>query len=109
VAAAKREIQKLIDEQDRKSEIISERILAEGVDWAQQLVKKDTGALKNSIADSSKVEKIEDCKYNIKLANGLEYGAIQELDPKRGRPHIRPAANVMKIRASGICREVYEG
>ncbi|MFA7164611.1 MAG: hypothetical protein WC124_02025 [Desulfoplanes sp.] len=101
------EIERLKREYDEKDEIIANRIMVEGKNYAHQLVRKDTGNLDNSIDTASEVTKLDDSIYEIKLANGMEYGAVQELDPKRGRPHIRPGAEVMKLRASGIAKEVY--
>lgn len=103
------EIERLKAEEDRKANQIAERILMEGKNWAHQLVRKDTGALDTSIDTASHVDKVDDGVYGITLANGMDYGAVQELDPKRGRAHIRPGVHVMQLRASGICKEVYEG
>ena len=109
MAEVNREIERLKAEEDRKARKISDRLLMEGKNWSHILVKKDTGNLDTSIDDASHVDKVDDCIYDITLGNGMEYGAVQELDPKRGRAHIRPGVRVMQIQASGICREVYEG
>ena len=103
------EIERLKAAEDAKANQIAERLRQEGVNWARQLVRKDTGDLDLSIDTASKVTKIAPCIYDITLGNGMDYGAVQELDPKRGRAHIRPGAHVMQLRASGICKEVYEG
>lgn len=109
LAEVNREIERLKKEEDAKACQVGDRLLMEGKNWAHQLVKKDTGALDTSIDTASRVEKIGDCEYAITLGNQMEYGSIQELDPKRGRPHIRPAVRVMQLRADGIFREVHEG
>jgi hypothetical protein len=108
MAEVNREINRLIKEEDARSERIANRLLMEGKNWAHQLVRKDTGALDTSIDTASEIVKISPCIFSIKLANGMDYGSIQELDPKRGRPHIRPAVRVMQLRARGICQEEYE-
>lgn len=108
MAEVNREIDRLIKEEDNRSREVADRLLMEGKNWAHQLVHKDTGALDTSIDTASHVDKISDGVYGITLGNGMEYGAAQELDPKRGRPHIRPAVHVMQLRASGIISEVYK-
>ena len=102
------EIERLKAAEDAKAKQIADRILQEGVNWAHQLVHKDTGALDTSIDTASHVDKVSDGVYAMTLGASMEYAAIQELDPKRGRPYIRPAVHVMQLRASGIISEVYK-
>ena len=103
------EIERLKAAEDAKAKQIADRLLMEGKNWAHQLVHKDTGALDTSIDTASHVEKVSDGVYDITLGNGMDYGAVQELSEKVGRPHIRPGVHVMQLRASGIAKEVYEG
>lgn len=106
--AVNAEIDRLIKEDDARSERIANRLLMEGKNWAHQLVKKDTGALDTSIDTASYVTKIEPCIYGLTIGASMEYASNQEFDPKRGRPYIRPAVRVMQLRARGICQEEYE-
>ena len=114
MAEVNREISRLIKEEDARSERIANRLLMEGVNWAHQLVLKDTGDLDTSIDTASYVTKMGPCIYAITIGNGMDYGAAQEFGPQSGkkrwkfRSHIRPAVRVMQLRASGICREEYE-
>ena len=107
------EIGREIARQDGLSKQVAEQMLIEGINVAQKLVLKDTGALNDSIATSSGVTRVAPCIYEMKLANGLDYGAFQEVGPVSGkrrwrfRPHIRPAAFIMRVKAPEICDRVY--
>ena len=108
-AAIAEEIKQL----DTKGEKAAKQILIEGVNVAQQLCLKDTGALKDSIQEASSVTRISPCVFGVTLANGMDYGAAQETGPIeskkvwRFRPHIRPAAMIMQVKAAGIIDDVF--
>lgn len=109
------EIAREISRQDGLSKQVAEQLLIEGKNVAHQLVLKDTNALDDSIETASKVTRIAPCIYDIKLANGMDYGAAQETGPLssakkwRFRPHIRPGAFVMQAKARECIDRVYEG
>ena len=102
-----------IRQADAKGERATKQILIEGVNVAQQLCLKDTGALKDSIQEASSVTRISPCVFGVTLANGMDYGAAQETGPIeskkvwRFRPHIRPAAMIMQVKAAGIIDDVF--
>ena len=108
-AAIAEEIKQL----DTKGEKASQQILIEGVNVAQQLCLKDTGGLKDSIQETSSVTRISPCVFGVTLANGMDYGAAQETGPIeskkvwRFKPHIRPAAMIMQVKAPGIIDDVF--
>lgn len=108
-AAIAEEIQKL----DAKGERATKQILIEGVNAAQQLCLKDTGALKDSIQEASSVTRIAPCQFAVTLANGMDYGAAQETGPIeskkvwRFKPHIRPASTIMRVKADEVIDRVF--
>lgn len=108
-AAIAEEIKQL----DTKGEKAAKQILIEGVNVAQQLCLKDTGALKDSIQEASSVTRISPCVFGVTLANGMDYGAAQETGPIeskkvwRFKPHIRPAAMIMQVKAPEIIDDVF--
>ena len=108
-AAIAEEIRRL----DSKGMQTSQQILLEGVAAAQGMCRKDTGALKDSIAEASSVTRIAPCQFAIKLANGMDYGAAQETGPLNSKktwgfgPHIRPGALVMQVKAGECIDRVF--
>ena len=114
ISSLRAEIAKEIARQDGLSQKVAEQMLIEGKNVAHQLVLKDTNALDNSIETASKVTRIAPCIYEMKLANGLDYGAFQEVGPVSGkrrwrfRPHIRPGAFIMQAKAKECIDRVYE-
>lgn len=112
-AALRAEIAQEIIRQDSLGMTASQQILLEGVAAAQDMVLKKTGNLKDSIAEASSVTRIAPCIFNIKLANGVDYGAAQETGPTeskkkwRFRPHIRPAALIMQVKAGECIDRVF--
>lgn len=113
IANLKAEIAKEIQRQDELAKRVAEQMLLEGINAAQKLVLKDTSALNDSIATSSGVTRIAPCIYEMKLANGMDYGSAQETGPItskrkwRFRPHIRPAVFIMKAKAREVQERVY--
>ncbi|MCK9568636.1 hypothetical protein M0R72_06825 [Candidatus Pacearchaeota archaeon] len=91
----------------------SQQILLEGVAAAQGMCRKDTGALKDSIAEASSVTRIAPCQFAITLANGVEYGAAQETGPIDSEktwgfsPHIRPGGMVMMVKSEECIDRVF--
>lgn len=102
-----------IRQADAKGERATKQILIEGVNVAQQLCLKDTGALKDSIQEASFVTRVSPCVFGVTLANGMDYGAAQETGPIeskkvwRFRSHIRPAAMIMQVKAPEIIDDVF--
>ena len=102
-----------IRQADAKGEKAAKQILIEGVNVAQQLCLKDTGALKDSIQEASFVARVSPCVFDVTLANGMDYGAAQETGPIeskkvwRFKPHIRPAAMIMQVKAPEIIDDVF--
>lgn len=114
ISALKAEIAKEIQHQDELAKQVAEQILIEGKNAAHQLVLKDTSDLDRSIETASGVTRIAPCIYEMKLANGMDYGEYQEFGPKettkkkwRFRPHIRPAVFIMKVKAREVQERVY--
>lgn len=112
-SALKAAIDQEIIRQDALAERAANQIMLEGVNAAQQLCLKDTGALKDSIPASSNVQRISPCIYGITLGNGVDYGAPQEFGPSSGkkvwrfRPHIRPGAMIAQAKTQEVCERVY--
>ena len=104
-----------IVKQDGLAQRCATQMMLEGVNAAQKLCRKDTGALKDSIAASSSVARVGPCQFTITLANGVDYGIFQELGPSSGKrvwafnPHIRPAAAIVAIKGPEIVDRVYNG
>lgn len=102
-----------IKKQDQLAEKASKQILLEGINAAQKMCRKDTGALKDSIAEASTVTRIAPCQFAITLANGMDYGAAQETGPVDSKkvwafsPHIRPGAMVMQVNADEVIDRVF--
>jgi len=112
-AALKAEIAKEIQRQDELANKVASQILIEGINAAKKLVLKDTHDLEQSIDTASSVTRIAPCIYEMKLSNGMDYGAAQETGPItskkkwRFRPHIRPAVFIMKVKAREVQERVY--
>jgi len=108
-AAIAEEIKRL----DAKGMHASQQILLEGVAAAQGMCRKDTNALKDSIAEASSVTRIAPCQFAVTLANGVEYGAAQETGPIDSEktwgfsPHIRPGAMIMQVKAGECIDRVF--
>ena len=99
---------------DQLGEKAANQLMLEGVNAAQALCRKDTGALNDSIAASSSVVRISPAAFSIVLANGVDYGTFQELGPSSGKrvwafsPHIRPGAAIMQAKAQEVCERVFQ-
>jgi hypothetical protein len=104
-----------IQKQDGLANKCATQMMVEGTNIAQDLCLKDSGDLHDSIPEASKVTRIGPCIYDVTLANGMDYGAAQEMGPQSGkrvwrfRPHIRPAAMIMQVKSSEIIDRVYNG
>ena len=102
-----------IKKQDQLAEKASKQILLEGINAAQKMCRKDTGALKDSIPEASTVTRVAPCQFAITLANGVDYGAAQETGPIESKKvwafasHIRPGAMIMQAKAPEICDRVF--
>jgi hypothetical protein len=113
ISGLKAEIIAEIRKQDALAERAANQLLVEGINVAQANCLKDTGALKDSIPAASSVTRISPCKYQITLANGMDYGEPQEFGPKqskkiwRFRPHIRPAVAIMEQSFDKVCDRVW--
>ena len=100
--------------QDELGEKASLQILIEGKNVAKTLCLKDNHDLERSIDAASSVTRISPCVFSVVLANGMDYGEYQEFGPKettkkkwRFKPHIRPAAMIMQVKAPGIIDDVF--
>jgi hypothetical protein len=113
ISSLKAEIIAEIQKQDALAEKAANQLLVEGINVAQANVLKDTGNLKDSIPAASSVVRLGPCKYQITLANGMDYGEPQEFGPKqskkvwRFRPHIRPAVMIMETKFDEVCDRVW--
>lgn len=103
-----------IVKQDELGEKASLQILIEGKNAAKAMCLKDTHDLERSIDEASTVTRISPCVFSVTLANGMDYGEHQEFGPKettkkkwRFKPHIRPAAMIMQVKAPGIIDDVF--
>lgn len=115
IASLKSEIIAEIQKQDALAEKAANQLLVEGINVAQQLVRKDTGNLKDSIPAASHVTRLGPCRYEVVLGNGLSYGEPQEFGPKNSSkvwaftPHIRPGWFIMQAKFQEIAERVWNG
>jgi hypothetical protein len=113
ISSLKAEIIAEIQKQDALAEKAANQLLVEGINVAQKLVLKDTNDLKDSIPAASGVKRLGPCRYQITLANGMDYGEPQEFGPKqskkvwRFRPHIRPAVAIMEQKFDEVVDRVW--
>jgi hypothetical protein len=113
ISSLKAEIIAEIQKQDALAEKAANQLLVEGINVAHANCLKDTGALKDSIPAASSVARLGPCRYQITLANGMDYGEPQEFGPKqskkiwRFRPHIRPAVFIMEQKFEECCERVW--
>ncbi len=114
-AALRAAISEEIKQIDQKGERASQQILIEGEAAAQSLCRKDTGALKDSIAEASRVIRIAPCQFAITLGASMEYASYQEFGPQSSnrtwkfRPYIRPGVAVMIAKSDEIISRVFGG
>lgn len=112
-AALRAEIAAEIKRQDELSEKAALQILIEGKNVAKANVLKDTHDLERSIDEASTVTRKGPCIFDIVLGNGMEYGEAQEYGPKqskkiwRFKPHIRPGAMIMQVKASEVIDRIW--
>lgn len=103
-----------ISRMDELAEKASLQILIEGKNVAKALVRKDTHGLEQSIDSASSVTRTAPCIFTITLANGMDYGEYQEYGPKEEtkkkwlfRPHVRPGAMIMQVKAGECIDRVF--
>ena len=97
-----------IIKQDKLAEKASKQILVEGKNAAHQLAKHDTNFMRgDGLEQGSHVERRAPCVFDITLGSIADYTFWQEFDPKRGRPFIRPAVNIMQVKADEVIDRVF--
>ena len=97
-----------IKQMDGKGEKASKQILIAGKNFAAKVAKHDTNYMRgDALEQGSYVERRAPCVFDITLGSVADYASIQEFDPKRGRPFVRPAAMVMQVKAAGIIDDVF--
>ena len=93
---------------DKKGEICANQVLEEGKIAAYANARHDTNYMRGDGLDAgSKVERRSPGVFDITLGSVADYTFIQEFDPKRGRPFIRPAVFIMEQKFPEIVDRVW--
>jgi hypothetical protein len=101
--------------QDKLAEKASKQILIEGKNAAHVLALHDTGFMGGDALEmGSNVTRIAPCIFEITLGSTADYAQHQEFGPKettkkkwRFRPFIRPAVNIMQVKADEVIDRVF--